>query len=135
MGKLDTVYLIDDDSIVNLVNKVCIQRTGLVENIVVFTNAKDALEQLTSHIEKEEKDSLPNLIVLDINMPLMSGFELLEAFQNYKSQDILNIPVMMLSSSEHEQDIATAMDFNNVKKFITKPITVEIFDKFVKEHF
>ena len=76
MKKLNLVLLVDDDEISNFVTEKHIDRSNLVDHLEIKTNGQEAAEYLSNC-----KNTYPDLVLLDINMPLMSGFELLDHYQ------------------------------------------------------
>ncbi len=100
MKKIKQILLVDDSTATNFFNKTIIQKTGLVEEIKLAKNGKEALQCITNSF-------VPDLIFLDINMPVMNGWEFLTAFSQLdvslkKSTIILMIGVE-LSSEDHER--------------------------------
>jgi two-component system, chemotaxis family, chemotaxis protein CheY len=127
-----TVVLIDDDRIVNKLNSLCIDRAKTFDHISIFENGQSALEFF---IDKNENFTMPELIVLDINMPYMNGFEFLDALAALKDQEYDAIPVLILSSSEDQNDIDMASNYANIKKYLSKPLTPDKFKAFVDDYF
>lgn len=115
-----TVMVIDDDQIDQMMYARIIRRSGVVESILQFSLATDALEYLRRP-DCEEID----LIVLDINMPMMNGFEFLEAATKEFGGSFTKAVVIMLTTSINPEDIARAKSFGVVKDFVSKPLTVE----------
>ena len=113
--------LIDDNRLDNLVNTKVVEKSGLALSIKVFTSAIDALEYFL------EVPLVEDLIILvDVQMPMMNGFEFLEKL-NEKRKDITDsAQIYMLSSSIHENDTEQAAEFPFVTKFLHKPFTEAI---------
>ncbi len=126
MKKFKRILLVDDDETSNLLTSMIIADMNISEGVDVATNGEDALSHLIHHCsiqENKEDGQCPELILLDINMPIMDGFEFLEAYS--KRADICNnIPVVMLSSSNNSKDHERASAFN-VKGYIVKPLNEE----------
>ena len=126
MKRFKRILLVDDDDTSNLLTSMMIAEMEISEGVDVATNGEEALSHLTSHCSKTGNDEgrqCPELILLDINMPIMDGFEFLEAYA--KRGDICkNIPVVMLSSSNSAKDHEKASSFN-VKGYIVKPLNEE----------
>ncbi|WP_445455712.1 response regulator [Flavobacterium sp. HNIBRBA15423] len=120
MKKLKRVMLVDDDPFTNKYNEIVLHQMDATENIVVFQNAKDALHYLAD--KKEEV----NLILLDINMPIMNGWQFIEQYENLEKGRKTAIVVVMLTSSMNSDDKNRALDFKSIKKFINKPMTAAL---------
>src|SRR5688500_13011764 len=97
-SKYKFTLLIDDNEIDNYINKQIIKTTNFSEEIIVHQAATEALDFLKSLLEK--KANLPDIIFLDIMMPVMDGFEFLQEFEKLSGQIGDKCKVIMLSSSE-----------------------------------
>lgn len=118
MTKLNEIAIIDDDKITILLTKKRIQMFDLAENIVAFENGKSAYENFVERINNNQ--NLPDLILLDINMPLWDGWDFLQEFENnYKDKDLC---LFMLTSSINPADKEKANNFRLIKDFLIKPI-------------
>jgi CheY-like chemotaxis protein len=129
--RFKAVMLIDDNEIDNLINQKMIEASTLSENIYVHTGAKSAIEFLRN-IEKlgaAGHSILPQIIFLDIDMPLMDGFQFLDEFEKFRveTKDICNI--VMLTSSINPQDVNKSKKYNYVKKYINKPLKQDTLEK------
>lgn len=113
------LWLIDDDELSNLLNKRIIERMYPNLEIVVFQNAEMALKAL-----EELNCNNPQVIFLDINMPIMNGFEFIREIEKRKL-DTSCIEIHMLSSSINPADKIKAISFNAVKSYITKPLSIQ----------
>ncbi len=122
--KYQLVMLIDDSEIDNLVNKHILQKNKIAESIVVHTSAISALEFFKS--TDIPLVQIPELILLDINMPIMNGFDFLQHFElligNFKKP----IKIIMLTSSVDPNDIKRSEESKLVSGFISKPLSIEL---------
>lgn len=114
------VMLIDDSEADLLYTRIVLERSGLGYEIVAFESARDALVHL-----QNSKDDDVRLILLDINMPGMDGFEFLEAWDRTPAAAARSAVVVMLSSSPHPDDSERALRHQRVRGYITKPIDRE----------
>lgn len=128
--KYQTVMLIDDNEIDNLINQKMIEAADIAENIYTHTGAKSAIEFLRN-MEKlpSAPQILPEIIFLDIDMPLMDGFQFLDEFEKLTEATKKMCKIVMLTSSINPQDINRSKKYNNVKLFLNKPLSNESIQK------
>lgn len=112
--------LIDDNETDNFISKRIIELTNFANQVEVTSSGQQALEYLNRHVSTEEK--LPNLIFLDINMPVMDGFMFLYEFENLPSAVRNKSRVVILSSSDNKRDIDKIVNNKSVIQYITKPL-------------
>jgi CheY-like chemotaxis protein len=114
--------LVDDDPAMNFVNKIQLQRTGIFNDIKIALNGRQALELIQQSITNSQE--LPDIIFLDLNMPVMGGFAFLEAFANLDFNNKDNIKIVILSSSDSQADKDKALGFG-ITAYYSKPIALE----------
>jgi CheY-like chemotaxis protein len=120
---VDLVMLVDDNDTDNFINKRIIELTHFASRIEIRNSGKTALEYLEEN--KNNDDKLPNLIFLDINMPIVDGFVFLYEFESFPQNIKDKCKIIILSSSDNKRDIDKIITNEYVIKFITKPLTEE----------
>lgn len=118
--RIKLAMLIDDDEVDQRIYKRVMDRSGLVDEVMCFTYADEALAHLIANPDLEI-----DVIFLDINMPRMNGFEFLDAATQEFGSEFARMVVVMLTTSLHPEDERRARDMEVVKEFIRKPLTVE----------
>ncbi len=118
MTPIKYIVIIEDDPITTLIIKKSLEKN--IQNITLkaFEHGQEAYQKLVE--EYQNSNILPDLILLDINMPIMNGWEFLDAFQKVeKSQQV---PVVMLTSSIDKEDINKSKQYPKVKGYFSKPL-------------
>ncbi len=124
---IDLVLLVDDNDTDNFISKRIIEITKFARRVEVKSSGKGALDYLKEH--QDDLNNIPNLIFLDINMPIVDGFVFLYEFEKFNELVRSKSKVIILSSSDNKRDIDKIVNNNHVIKFITKPLTEVALDE------
>ncbi len=117
-----TMWIIDDDIIYQKIIYKLIQKTEIISSHASFTNGNEAINALKKNIN--EKNIIPDIILLDINMPVMDGWEFMEEIKTIKSQIDKRITIFMVSSSIAPEDKNKSKTFTDIFDYISKPLSV-----------
>ncbi|WP_299152469.1 response regulator [uncultured Christiangramia sp.] len=128
--KVELACIIDDDKIyVNLVKKI-IEIKKLSENLLIYKNGKEALDYFKNSMSSvTHEDLFPDIIFLDLNMPVMDGWEFLNEFLKIKNNLNKKITLYVVSSSIDPRDLERVKSFNMVTDYLIKPIELKKFEK------
>jgi len=118
---IDLVMLVDDNDTDNFISKRIIEITKFASRVEIKNSGKSALQYLQDN--QGNIENLPDLIFLDINMPIVDGFVFLFEFEMFPDELKNKCKVVILSSSDNKRDIEKIVDNEYVIKFITKPLT------------
>ncbi len=131
MTKLLSILLVDDDKTTNFVNQLLLEDMEVTRQVLVSLNGLQALELLRQVCNNS---SCPELILLDINMPVMNGFEFLKAYQGLEFAHKQSVIIVMLTTSLNPKDIEQINLFP-IKGFLSKPLTEEKVRALLHTHF
>ena len=139
MRKLKGILLIDDDETNNFLNERILRKLDIAENIRVFQHGKQALDYLyavaSGHLDPVNTDYFkPDLLFLDINMPVMDGFEFMEQFQKLEPEFRDGMKVVVLTTSAHERDTKLAKRYQ-IAEYLNKPLTMTKILEIIEKHF
>lgn len=135
--KLERIVLIDDDESTNFLHQRIISRMACANDVAVFQSAEKALDFLCTGDEQPatvSRDST-GLIFLDINMPRVDGWEFLDRYRKMDCNSKFNFVVIMLTTSLNPDDRQRAGEIKEVAGFYSKPLTPEILDEVLHDHF
>lgn len=121
------VMLVDDNPTDNFINERIIQLSHFAEKIRTESSADDALKYLQIH--QNNLDNLPDVIFLDINMPIMNAQAFLQEFERLPQNIQTYIKVFILSSSDSRIDKEKYLAYIGVKNFYTKPLTTSVLEE------
>lgn len=113
------ILLIDDDQVTNFINKKLIEQSSTPIDVKTVGSVTEAIEFLRANIS----NWIPDVIFVDIFMPIKSGWDFLDEFQKEFEYQSTTIKLYMLSSSSEDSDIFKAQEHFLVKDYITKPLS------------
>jgi response regulator of citrate/malate metabolism len=129
--KFNCVLLVDDDGVTNFINHRLIKKMNITGCIQSAVNGNEALKYLKDFSLKNDNKG-PELVLLDINMPVLDGFEFLEQFQTMSFSNKENIKIVILTTSTHQKDILKISSNTHIG-YINKPLTqdklMEVLEK------
>ena len=121
--RVNTLMLIDDNKIDQMLYRRIVERSGKVRTLRSFLMASDALDDLAN-----PETAMPDLILLDINMPRMNGFEFLEAAEQMFGTAFAPV-IVMLTTSLDPKDRVRATQISAIREFLNKPLTPQTFEQ------
>lgn len=124
------ILLIDDDEINNFLTSELFSVYDCKTEISSVQYVEDALQLLQKHISNNE--NFPNVILLDINMPVTEGWEFIEAFEKIDQKYTSNVRLYIYTSSEYYKDIDRAKTYASVKNIFLKPLNSEMIEEICK---
>ena len=116
---------IDDDPITSMLFKKVVQKTSFAKKIINATNGEEAITIINKITNDDTK---PQLLFLDLNMPIIGGWEFLDLFNNSNYYKSNNTKIIILTSTIDPDDIKKSKLYPNVIDFLSKPITVEMLN-------
>ncbi|RTY68201.1 response regulator [Flavobacterium sp. GSP27] len=126
---LDTILCVDDDPITLMLCKKVINKSSFSNEIITSQNGEEALKYFnTIRQNNDDKHHHPQLIFLDLNMPVMGGWEFLDYFNSPEFSDFSAIKVIVLSSTIDPEDLEKAKKYPMVIDFLSKPITLSMLE-------
>ena len=120
MNKHYNICVIDDDDIYQFTITKILESIKLSKKILLFSDGEEALDFMVNNLSNN--DELPDVIFLDINMPIMDGFQFMEEYVEIKPKLKKKIVIYMVSSSVDPVDIAKAKEISDISDYIIKPI-------------
>lgn len=129
--EINSILLVEDDDVTNFINTRLINGLNITEEIKIVSNGKEAISYLLNCIKNSI--SYPELILLDLNMPVMDGFEFLRVYKD-SELDKYDIKIAVLTSSTNKGDMDRLEEIGKVD-IIIKPLTADKLKSLLKEKF
>ncbi|NJB37206.1 two-component system response regulator [Croceivirga sp. JEA036] len=120
MSKKPSACIIDDDDIYQFTMKAILKKRNAFEHIYIFDNGDEAMSYFLDHCDATDK--LPDVIFLDIDMPVLDGFQFMEQYNLLKPRVKKDIIIYMTSSSLDPKDYEKATKLQDIVEYIVKPI-------------
>jgi CheY-like chemotaxis protein len=126
MKKFNNIFIVDDDLVYHFIIKKLFSKCNINVKTSYFFNGLEAIDDLKNKIKT---DNEPDLILLDINMPVCDGWHFLEEFRKIKQSLSKDVTVYLVSSSNDLSDLNKSKQYEDeVKKYYYKPMTQEDFE-------
>lgn len=124
MSQPNRFIVIDDDALNNKICRVCIEKIDKGADVVTFTDPKAGFDHIVTEYSRTDHTATATLF-LDINMPIMNGWEFLELFDKQEETLKSRLKIYILSSSVDKRDMEKAKENKNVVYYLIKPLTKE----------
>jgi CheY-like chemotaxis protein len=129
MRPISCLFIVDDDPIHQKITEILLTRMEVATEISKFSDSQDTLDFLLAH--KLEQHILPDIILLDLNMPIMDGWEFLDVFKDIRHDFAKTIRIYVLTSSLNEADRDRVLAYGFVSGYLTKPLTKNMIEEIV----
>jgi len=126
MKETEKICIIDDDEIYIFLIKKSLTAMGINNEVISFLNGSEALEEFVQF--KNNNQELPGIILLDINMPIMDGWEFLTEFRKVNSTNPKKIPIYIVSSSIANEDFEKSKTYPEILDYLSKPLELETLE-------
>ena len=131
-ARVANLWIIDNDPMVSFYIKRLTELGALADIITIYDSPRGAVDYLLLH--KTSLEHLPDIILLDIYMPEMDGWEFIQEFQKIRDKLTKNVEIHIITSSNHPKDISRAKTFVEVKSYLQKPVTLEALQDVVSNY-
>ena len=131
-NKFHSVLLIDDSIPINYFHKIIVEKSGIALSCIAVNNGQEALDYL--QLKQDASERFPELILVDINMPVLNGWEFLETFRAKHKAIFNEVVTVMLTTSINPDDKEKAKELD-VPNYLLKPLTVKVLENVRDSYF
>jgi CheY-like chemotaxis protein len=136
--KLNSILLIDDDEPTNFFYRIILEESACTNHIQIEQSGSSALDYIFAPGERQPSQPLPDLIILDINMPGMDGWDFIDKYRELQKDKNFKPVIIMLSTSLNPDDEIKANEIIEISRYMHKPLTkamlCEIFRTYFREY-
>lgn len=129
--KINRVILIDDSESDNFIHKKLFEESGCTTEIVIMTSAANALDYL---VKNQEKHTYPGMILLDVNMPRMDGWDFIKEYKKLPEETQTAYVLNIFTNSSKLSDMDKASK-THIKSYVKKPLSISKIENLMKLHF
>lgn len=133
MKKINILCVIDDDSVYHYTVQKTVEHFGFAGKVMKFFDGESAIQFFSDVVHRRSEQDLPDVILLDLNMPVMDGWDFLEEYILLRPHIGKPILVYIVSSSVHQRDLERAKTISEVSDYLIKPITDTHFRSIIDE--
>ena len=126
-SNVELACIIDDDGIYLSLIKKIIQTKKLCKNLLIFNDGKESIDYFEALLQNLNEEKIPEIIFLDLNMPIMDGWEFIERFTKIKNKFGKVISLYIVSSSINPIDVDRAKELSCVEGYLVKPVNISEF--------
>ncbi len=117
---IDTILLVDDDMSTNFLHKILLNKKRIAKNIVNLNNGMDTIDYL-----KNSSKEIPDAILLDLNMPVIDGWEFLDILEKENLVKNNDCKIIILTASQNPDHFEKSKKYSMVSGFLNKPLDID----------
>ncbi|MCL8007872.1 response regulator [Gelidibacter japonicus] len=131
--KTSLACIIDDDGMYIRLLKKIIEARKLCDNLLIFNNGKESIDYFEAILKNLHEEEVPDIMFIDLNMPIMDGWEFIERFTKIENKFNKLISLYIVSSSINPVDIDRAKSLSNIKDYLVKPVRITELETIFKK--